>query len=132
MALQPTPKASSVTITDKTNRLLTRQERRERKALRLKRAILKTLKHHGASLAVLVTLVALSAQPTYADTIFERVARQVETIFTGPLVRSIAIIAIVITGIGAATGRISMEAVLIVAGGIALMLGAVSIVAMFA
>ena len=110
------------------NNQQTRQERRERKALRLKRAILKTLKRQWPSMAMLIALTLLSAQPSYAQAAFTDFARKLEELFTGPVVRTIAIVAIVLLGVGAALGRITAEQAASVIVGIILMLSAVQIV----
>ena len=78
---------------------------------------------------MLIALTLLSTQAIYAQAVFVDFARKVEELFTGPVIRSIAIVAIVLLGIGAALGRITAEQTAIVIVGILLMLSAVQIVA---
>jgi len=78
----------------------------------------------GASAPVLIAaaMVFALAHPALAETMLERVARNIETIVTGPIARSVAIIGLVVAGLSIIFGR-NPGALLYVILGISIAIG---------
>lgn len=78
-----------------------------------------------------VEAIATTVVADGSDSAFDRLFCNILSVFTGPVGKGIATIAIVIVGVGALMGKVTWTVAIIVAMGVAIIFGASSIVTSF-